>query len=203
MSKQTVIPKQPGSHYTDEQRRAVIADLVVIGNMTKTAKLHNMPKQTVSEWAKSDWGVELLGQIRTEKGEELDANLTKLMDSAFDEAQDRIDNGDYRVTKDGKLIRVPMGGKELVISGATVYDKRQLHRNLPTNISGSQSTEKQLQAVLDKCAAINNTLNEKRVNSIDGEYSEVVAEVVAEVADQSAKSDTKKGKSKKVSKDAQ
>ena len=109
MSKQTVIPKQPGSHYTDEQRRAVIADLVVIGNMTKTAKLHNMPKQTVSEWAKSDWGVELLGHIRTEKGEELDANLTKLMDSAFDEAQDRVENGDYRVTKDGKLIRVPMG----------------------------------------------------------------------------------------------
>jgi len=195
MSKQTVIPKQPGSHYTDEQRRAVIADLVVIGNMTKTAKLHNMPKQTVSEWAKSDWGVELLGHIRTEKGEELDANLTKLMDSAFDEAQDRVENGDYRVTKDGKLIRVPMGGKELVISGATVYDKRQLHRNQPTNISDSQTTDKALQAVLDKCAAIDKTLKEKSINSIAGKCTEITDEVV----DQSLKSDTKKNKSQEAS----
>ncbi len=200
MSKQTVIPKQPGSQYTDEQRRAVIADLVVIGNMTKTAKLHNMPKQTVYEWAKSDWGVEMLGQIRTEKGEELDANLTKLMDSAFEQAQDRVENGDFRVNKDGQLIRVPMAGRDLVISGATVYDKRQLHRNLPTNISDSHGSREQLQKVLDKCAAINKSLEEKRANSIPGEFAEVVAETVAEVADQSVKSDSKKGKSKKVKK---
>ena len=197
MSKQTVIPKQPGSPYTDEQRRAVIADLVVIGNMTKTAKLHNMPKQTVYEWAKSDWGVEMLGQIRTEKGEELDANLTKLIDSAFEQAQDRVDNGDFRVNKDGDLIRVPMGGRDLVISGATVYDKRQLHRNQPTNISDSRSTNEQLRKVLDQCAAVADQLKEKRANSIPGKYTEVMAEVVAEVADQSAKSNTKKGKSKK------
>ncbi len=134
-SKYMTIPKQPGSQYTNEQRFNVIADLFVIGSITKTAEMHNMPKQTVSNWARSEWGVELLGQIGTEKGEAFDAYLTKLIDSAFEQAQDRIENGDFRVTKDGKLIRVPMGGKELVISGATIYDKRQLHRNQPTSIS--------------------------------------------------------------------
>ena len=130
------IPAQPGSQYTDEQRRSVIADFVVTGNITKTAALHNMPEQTVRDWTKSEWGVELVGEIREQKAPELDANLTKLIDSAFKQAQDRVDNGDFRVTKDGKLIRVPMGGKELVISGATVYDKQRLHRNQPTSISG-------------------------------------------------------------------
>jgi len=144
----------------------------------------------------------LLAEVRHEKGEEFDANLTKLIDSAFDQAQDRVENGDYRVNKDGQLIRVPMGGKELVISGATVYDKRQLHRNHPTNITDSQSSREQLKAVLDKCAAINQTLIDKQVNSIKGEYAEVVAEVVAEVADQSTRSNAKKGKPKK-SKEAQ
>ncbi len=183
----TVIPTQPGSHYTNEQRRAVIADYFVTGNITKTADMNNMPRRTVGTWIKSEWGVELLAEVRHEKGEELDANFTKLIDSAFDEAQDRIDNGDYRVTKDGKLIRVPMGGKELVISGATVYDKRQLHRNHPTAISSSQATDKQLKAVLDKCFAIGSQV--KQVNSIPGEC--------VEVADQSTKSNTKKKKSKK------
>ncbi len=134
------IPAQPGSQYTDEQRRSVIGDFVVTGNITKTAALHNMPEQTVRDWTKSEWGVELYGEIREQKDPELDANFTKLIDSAFEQAQDRVENGDYRVTKDGKLIRVPMGGKELVISGATVYDKQRLHRNQPTAISGKSES---------------------------------------------------------------
>ena len=154
-SKYMTIPKQPGSQYTNEQRFNVIADLFVIGSITKTAERHNMPKQTVHNWARSEWGVELLGQIGTEKGEEFDAHLTKLIDVSFDEAEDRIKNGDFRLVKTKKAIkhddgslevaedyelkRIPMGGKELVISGATVYDKRQLHRNQPTSISSSMT----------------------------------------------------------------
>jgi len=183
----TVIPRQPGSHYTNEQRRAVIADYFVTGNITKTAEMNNMPRRTVGTWIKSEWGVELLAEVRHEKGEEFDAHLTKLIDVAFDEAEDRITNGDYRVTKDGKLIRVPMGGKELVISGATVYDKRQLHRNHPTAISSSPASDAQLKAVMDKCFALGSEV--KQVNSIPGEC--------VEVADQSVKSNTKKNKSKK------
>ncbi len=189
----TVIPKQPGSHYTNEQRRAVIADYFVTGNITKTADMNNMPRRTVGTWIKSEWGVELLAEVRHEKGEELDANFTKLIDCAFEEAQDRIENGDYRVTKDGKLIRVPMGGKELVISGATVYDKRQLHRNHPTAISSSQASNDAIKAIMDKCFEYGSEV--KQVNAIPGKC--------AEVADQSTRSNTKKNKSKKVSKDTQ
>ncbi len=148
-SKYMTIPKQPGSQYTNEQRFNVIADLFVTGSITKTAEMHNMPKQTVHNWARSEWGVELLGQIGTEKGEELDANFTKLIDAAFEQAQDRVENGDYRVTKDGKLIRVPMGGKELVISGATVYDKQRLHRNQPTQIR-AQTADAQIQSFISE-----------------------------------------------------
>ncbi len=148
-SDRTIIPKQPGSHYTNEQRRSVIADYFVTGNITKTADMNNMPRRTVGTWIKSEWGVELLAEVRHEESEEFDANLTKLIDSAFAEAQDRIDNGDYRVTKDGKLIRVPMGGKELVISGATVYDKQRLHRNQPTQIQ-AQTADAQIQSFISE-----------------------------------------------------
>ncbi len=161
-SDRTIIPKQQGSHYTNEQRRSVIADYFVTGNITKTADMNNMPRRTVGTWIKSAWGVELLAEVRHEKGEEYDANLTKLIDSAFAEAQDRIDNGDYRVTKDGKLIRVPMGGKELVISGATVYDKQRLHRNQPTSISGSIDNK----ALAEQCKELSRTMRDHRVVAV-------------------------------------
>ena len=155
------IPKQPGSQYTDEQRIAVLADYFVMGNITKTADMHNMPKQTVSSWVRSEWGVEILGQIRTEKGEEFDANLTKFIDAAFEQAQDRVEKGDYRVTKDGKPFRVPMGGYQLVIAASTAYDKRQLHRNQPTSISSNQDNR----ALAEQCKELSRTMRDHRVVS--------------------------------------
>ncbi len=150
----SIIPKQPGSQYTDDQRIAVLADYCVTGNITKTANMHNIPRRTIGNWINSDWGVELLAEIRHEKGEELDANLTKLIDAAYEQAQDRIENGDYRVTKDGKLFRVPMGGYQLVISGSTAYDKRQLHRNWPTAIAGKATSIADLAQEFNKLASL-------------------------------------------------
>ena len=162
-SKYRRIPKQPGSQYTNDQRIAVISDYVVLGNQTKVSELHSIPLTTVHEWIKSEWGVELTEEIRSEKGPELDANFTKLIDSAFEQAQDRVENGDYRVTKDGKLIRVPMGGKELVISGATVYDKQRLHRNQPTAITG-KSTD--MAALANEFRKLSEKWEEKQVNVV-------------------------------------
>ncbi len=185
-SKYMTIPKQPGSQYTNEQRFNVIADLFVIGNITKTAEMHNMPKQTVHNWARSEWGVELLGQIGTEKGEELDANFTKLIDVAFDAAEDRIKNGDFRLVKtkkavkhddgslevaeDYELKRVPMNGKDLIVGGAVVYDKRQLHRNQPTAITECMDNR----AMAEMCKELSRTMSkelgrvrtEKQVNVV-------------------------------------
>ena len=161
----TIIPKQPGSKYSNEERRAVIADYFVTGNITKTADMNNIPRRTIGTWLKSDWGVELLAEVRHEKREEFDAHLTKLIDVSFDEAEDRIKNGDFRLVKTKKAIkhddgtlevsedyelkRVPMGGKELVISGATVYDKQRLHRNQPTQIRAETATA-QIQAAINE-----------------------------------------------------
>jgi len=164
-----LIPKQPGSKYTNEERRAVIADYFVTGNITKTADMNNIPRRTVGTWINSEWGVELLAEVRHEKGEEYDANLTKLIDSAFAEAQDRIDNGDFRVTKDGKLIRVPMGGKELVISGATDYDKQRLHRNQPTSITSKHDNR----AMLEACKELSRTMRDHRVVSVQEKSEEI------------------------------
>jgi len=165
MSKAISIPKQPGSQYSNDQRMAAIADFAVTGNITKTADMNNIPRRTIGNWIKSEWGVELLGQIRTEKGEELDANLTKLIDSAYEQAQDRIENGDYRVTKDGKLFRVPMGGYQLVISGSTIYDKRQLHRNQPTSIQGDSETISKLVKKFEQISRDHNNIQNSVVST--------------------------------------
>ena len=177
----TIIPKQPGSQYTNEERRAVIADFVVTGNITKTAELHNMPAQTVGDWTKSDWGVELVGEIREQKGPELDANMTRLIDSAFSEAQDRVENGNFQWVKTKKatkknngdmevyegseLRRIPMNGKDLIVGGAVVYDKRQLHRNRPTQIQ-AQAADAEIQSFIREYREIARSYKEKQLKVV-------------------------------------
>lgn len=78
MVRNTAIPKQPGSQYSNEQRRAVIADYVVTGNISKTAKTNNLPRMTVDGWVKSEWGKEMAVNIRHSDEQALDANLTTL-----------------------------------------------------------------------------------------------------------------------------
>ncbi len=78
MVRNTVIPKQPGSQYTNDQRKAVIADYVVTGNISKTAKMNNLPRKTVDGWIKSEWGVEVAAEIRHRKDQASATNLTTL-----------------------------------------------------------------------------------------------------------------------------
>ena len=183
-----------GSKYTDEQRRQAVVEFLVLGNMTKVAESIGIARQTLVHWKnESDWWDELYDKVQHEKGEEFDANLTKLVDSAFEQAQDRIDNGDFRLVKTKKAIkhedgslevsedyelkRVPMGGKELTISGATAYDKQRLHRNQPTSIRADSTS---IQASLDRFEKIERDYQLKRANAIDGECSVVSPQLKAD-----------------------
>ena len=157
-----------GSKYTDEDRLRVAVEFCVTGNMKQVAKRTGIPRSTLGDWKQTEWWDDLIGKVRHEKAEELDANLTKLIDSSFSQAQDRVDNGDYRVNKDGSLIRVPMGGRDLVIAGATVYDKQRLHRNQPTSIKSESRSIEELQDYFEQMSR-----KHKRANSIEGECEEV------------------------------
>ncbi len=178
------MPKQPGSQYTNEERIAVSADYFVTGNISKTAEIHNIPRTTVDGWIKSDWGVELLVTIRHEKGEEFDANVTKLIDSAFEEAQDRVENGDQKLVKvkrtikhddgsmevseDYELKRQPMTGKDLTVVAGISYEKRQLHRNQPTAITGSMDTR----ALAEQCMELSRTMRDHRLVAVQKKSEE-------------------------------
>ncbi len=134
-----VIPKQPGSQYSDQDRRRACLEYAILGNQARVAENTGIPKSTLQDWRQEDWWIELSVQIRSEKHDELDCTYTKLIDLAFEQAEDRMRNGDYRLFKD-QLVRVPMSGRDLVIGGATVYDKQRLHRNQPTAITDKRDS---------------------------------------------------------------
>ena len=128
-----------GSKYSDEQRIEAIGHYLVLGNMSRVSDALGIPKQTLSEWAQSEWWHRAIGQVRTERNEDLDCRLSNAVDRALDGLLDRMDNGDAQVI-DGELRKVPVKGRDLAVMFGVMFDKRQLLRSMPTSINASAGT---------------------------------------------------------------
>ena len=77
----------------------------------------------------------LTTELRSLKEEHIVAQLDGIIESAFKEAHDRLQNGDAKVIG-GEIVRVPVSGRDATWMGAVAVDKRQLILIRPTSISG-------------------------------------------------------------------
>lgn len=121
------------THYSDKEKMEAACAFAVTGNSRRTAELTNIAEGTIRSWKTTEWWNEIQARIIKEQDEELDTKLTKLIDKAVDEVNDRLGEGDYVYNpKLDKLIRKPVNAKDLAITSAVLVDKRQLLRGQPT-----------------------------------------------------------------------
>jgi hypothetical protein len=120
--------------YSDAKKMEAACTYAVTGNARRVSELIKVPEGTIRAWKTTEWWHEVMSRIQQEQNEELDSKLTKLVDKAVDHINDRLDHGDYVYNaKEDKLIRKPVGAKDLSIVAAVTVDKRQLLRGQPTS----------------------------------------------------------------------
>jgi len=133
-----------------DKLRAALA-YVITASSTKAMKLTGVPAGTIRNWKQhAPWWLEAVGYALDCKKEELDANLQEIQDRANHGVIDRVQHGDHKFNKAGDLIRVPIGGKELMTISAIARDKQSLLRGQPTSISEKVSDSDRLEALADK-----------------------------------------------------
>jgi hypothetical protein len=120
--------------YSDAKKMEVCCAFAVTGNSRRVSEITKVPEGTIRMWKQTEWWQDIMSRIRQEHNEELDTKLTKLVDKAMDKINDRLENGDYVYNaKADKLIRKPVGARDLSTITATAIDKRQLLRGEPTS----------------------------------------------------------------------
>ena len=145
-----IAPCSNGSQYSDEDRREAAAHYVLLGNAQKVSELTNIPHRTINDWRQKDWWVALTATIRLEKSDEIDASITRILDSSTEQLLDRIEHGDeVSVDKEGNVLKLAMKGRDLATVFGITFDKRQIIRNLPTSIK-AESTDSRLNSLADK-----------------------------------------------------
>lgn len=119
----------PNSPYSPEQKIAAAQAYLITGTSVRAQKYCGVKADIIRTWkSKSGWWADVFETVKKQKNDELEATFTRIMDSGLNAVADRIENGDTKIGKDGSLINVPMGGKELAIVVSIMYDKRALLR---------------------------------------------------------------------------
>ena len=163
------IATKPG-WYPDEKRIEVATLFAVTGSKTRVEALTGVPRATVARWIREDWFKDLLEAIRAENDQLLDAKMTEIVVKALDQVEDRVENGDTVILKDGTPVRRPMTGKDLSIVQAIQIDKRQLLRGKPTSRTeqiSNQTVEKKLLDLAENFRKLANRTPEKELDISD------------------------------------
>lgn len=127
--------------YPEEKRIEAVTLYAATGHFGQTSELCGVPEHTIRAWRKMEWFHDLLREIRGENNEKLDSKFTEIVERSLDQIVDRVENGDFALTRDGELVRKPMSGKDLSLVAAINVDKRQLLRGEPTSRSATADGE--------------------------------------------------------------
>jgi len=141
------------------------------GSFVLASEKSGVPEKIIKKWSKEPWFRDILFDFRIENLGKLDAAFTDVIDSAAIQLKDRLENGDWVVTKFGKLVRKPVGIRDLAIVQAINVDKRQLLRGEPTSRpeQASGATVKVLETLAEKFTEIVNLKKRAPVLIEEGE----------------------------------
>lgn len=159
--------------WSEKKRIEALTIFAVTGSFQEVQKLTSVPIFTVKSWLKQEWAVALLNEIRNENDQALDAQLTKAVHKAADQLNDRLDNGDTVVLKDGSLVRKPMSARDLALVQAINIDKRQIIRGRPTSISAGTTDNQKLEKLAEKFVELAQKTRKEKEVVIEAEYTEV------------------------------
>jgi len=138
-----------GSKYSDLDRRQAAMEYAIHGTMARTAEHTGIPERTLYDWKLSDWWQDTVAEVREQNKDLIDSQLEQLAIKGFQAMQDRIENGDTVIDKNGEQVRKPCNLRDLATASGIAYDKMRLHRNQPTSIK-TESTDARLADLANK-----------------------------------------------------
>jgi hypothetical protein len=139
--------------WSPEARIKVVTLYMVLGNAAKVAKATGIPAGTIRRWKMEPWWTEIMQRVRSDKNDELDTQITKIIEKAMKEVEDRLQNGEY--VYDGRsqsMVRIPVKTVDAVRTVNTLFDKRALIRGEPTKRTEQTSVNDKLKKMAEEFA---------------------------------------------------
>ena len=136
------------TEWTKEQQENAVIEYSVRGSYVQTSKALSIPRKTIADWVKSEWGVLLTLKVRHEKQRLHIAKYNQMVDLAQDKAIE--------------LIPGIKSAKEATLVACMAQDKGQLLQGLPTSNNSNQDNR----ALAEACKELSRTMRDHGVVSV-------------------------------------
>lgn len=176
-------------YWPEKKKLELVTTYLTTGNLSLSAKMCNVPLETVKYWRYSQWWKDTVQSIQDEDTLALDSKLAKIVDKSLEAINDRLDKGDFIYdTKQGVVKRVPAKLRDVQRVTTDLIDRRAIiKKTQPHQKTDDKSTEDRLLKLAESFAefALGKKKEEKIVNeAYDGEFQQVMEENGHAVHDQ-------------------
>ena len=171
--------KKVNKSYSDQDKRQAVISYMVHGTLRAASEDVGMPFETLRDWKKTEWWLDMVHQCRDDVEDKIEADLVEILTLSATRVKNSLTEGDEKLVWDAikkkhNKIRVLPTGKEAAVMMGVSYDKRRLTLNMPTAIrdqGGGQAMQNLMQQ-FQKLAQENAAIKVKKINSIEGELDE-------------------------------
>lgn len=140
-----------GEPWSEAKKLEAAAYYMVLGTAEKVEQFTGVPQGTVQGWKRSEWWQDALNQVREDHNDEIDNQMTGIMGKALTRIENMIDEGEVkRDPKTGEYYNIPVGIRDLAVTAAITFDKRQLLRGKATQRVEKVTVDERLNDLSDK-----------------------------------------------------
>lgn len=153
--------KNENGSWTEKTKNEVIHTYLVTGNLALTARIMDVPEETIRYWRKQDWWDDSVREIRHSGKVELSSKMKKIVEASIAVIEDRIVNGDFVFDqKTGAVVRKPVNLKDVHKVAIDMVDRQgALEQEADGGVSSNES--KNIASSLEKLAEAFKTFAEK------------------------------------------
>ena len=95
-------------------------------NTAEAERIAGVPQSTVHSWVATEEGQAQVDSLRAAIRYQMAYKCVEVSQSALDVIKDRLADGDWKIGKDGELIRVPVTAKDAATIASMAIDKHAL-----------------------------------------------------------------------------
>lgn len=158
-----ILNKNDAGHWTDARKLEAVKTYLLIGNLALTARMLDIPEDTLRAWKREDWWKDTELEIRHSGKVQLTGKLKKIVEASVAVIEDRIANGDFVFDqKTGEVVRKPINLKDAHKVAVDMVDRTNLLEKETDGTDGKTDT-KDIAKSIEKLAEAFASFAEKTV----------------------------------------
>lgn len=167
------VPAIKRDRYTWEQKVEVATLFQQLGNIRIVSEKTGVPYQTIIDWRRTDWWVDLLDELKQIKRTKTGTKLAEIIEQSITVVQDRLENGDFVLNnKTGEITRRPVSLRDAAqVTNNLITRQIQMEELAEKLVNRKESIKETLNVLAKEFAKFNKEQQKQNATTI--EFKEV------------------------------